>query len=98
MPAAVQRSTICPLRQRVTLRLVVRVMEIIDSTGFDKAGPTQLDGPTATAASKGSDAAIRHKRLAADLFACWVPGGRVRLVAGVLTGDDAFDETELEPF
>src|SRR3954452_23630743 len=35
MPAAVQRSTICPSRQRVTLRLVVRAMEIIDSTGFE---------------------------------------------------------------
>jgi hypothetical protein len=31
MPAAVQRSTIWPSRQRVTLRLVVRAMEIIDS-------------------------------------------------------------------
>jgi hypothetical protein len=31
MPAAVQRSTICPSRQRVTLRLVARAMEIIDS-------------------------------------------------------------------
>src|SRR6266545_3449143 len=35
MPAAVQRSTICPSRQRVTLRLVVRAMEIIDSIGFE---------------------------------------------------------------
>ena len=34
MPAAVQRSTICPSRQRVTLRLVVRAMEIIDSIGL----------------------------------------------------------------
>jgi hypothetical protein len=34
MPAAVQRSTICPSRQRVTLRLVVRAMEIIDSSGY----------------------------------------------------------------
>ena len=34
MPAAVQRSTICPSRQRVTLRLVARAMEIIDSTGL----------------------------------------------------------------
>lgn len=35
IPAAVQRSTICPSRQRVTLRLMVRAIEIIDSTGFD---------------------------------------------------------------
>jgi hypothetical protein len=35
MPAAVQRSTICPSRQRATLRLVKRAIEIIDSTGFD---------------------------------------------------------------
>ena len=35
MPAAVQRSTMCPSRQRVTLRLVARAMEIIDSTGFE---------------------------------------------------------------
>ena len=35
IPAAVQRSTICPSRQRVTLRLVVRAIEIIDSTGLD---------------------------------------------------------------
>src|SRR6201993_445702 len=35
MPAAVQRSTIWPSRQRVTLRLVVRAIEITDSTGFD---------------------------------------------------------------
>src|SRR5439155_23731681 len=35
MPAAVQRSTICPSRQRVTLRLVVRAMEIIDSIGLE---------------------------------------------------------------
>ena len=35
MQAAVHRSTICPSRQRVTLRLVVRAMEIIDSTGFE---------------------------------------------------------------
>ena len=34
MPAAVQPSTICPSRQRVTLRLVVRAIEIIDSMGF----------------------------------------------------------------
>src|SRR5258705_4138970 len=34
MPAAVQRNTICPSRQRVTLRLVVRAMEIIDSIGL----------------------------------------------------------------
>jgi hypothetical protein len=31
MPAAVQRSTICPSIQWVTLRLVVRAIEIIDS-------------------------------------------------------------------
>src|SRR6185295_4938938 len=35
IPAAVQRSTICPSRQRVTLRLVALAMEIIDSTGLD---------------------------------------------------------------
>jgi hypothetical protein len=35
MPAAVQRSTICTSGQRVTLRLVVRAMAIIDSTGLD---------------------------------------------------------------
>jgi hypothetical protein len=35
MPAAFQRSTICPSRQRVTLRLVERAIEIIDSTGFE---------------------------------------------------------------
>ena len=35
MPAAVQRSTICPSRQRVTLRLVVRAIEITDSTGLE---------------------------------------------------------------
>ena len=35
MPAAVQRSTIYPSSQRVTLRLVERAIEIIDSTGFD---------------------------------------------------------------
>ena len=34
MPAAVQRSTICPSRQRVTFRLVVRAIEIIDSIGL----------------------------------------------------------------
>src|SRR6478752_5358719 len=34
MPAAVQRSTIWPSRQRVTFRLVVRAMEIIDSMGL----------------------------------------------------------------
>ena len=34
IPAAVQRSTICPSRQRVTLRLVFRAMEIIDSMGL----------------------------------------------------------------
>jgi len=38
MPAAVQRSTICPSRQRVTLQLVVRAMEIIDSPGLGEAG------------------------------------------------------------
>jgi hypothetical protein len=35
MPAAVQRSTICPSRQRVTLRLVVRAIEITDSTELE---------------------------------------------------------------
>src|SRR6476619_2031477 len=35
MPAAVQRNTICPSRQRVTLRLVALTMEIIDSMGLD---------------------------------------------------------------
>src|SRR6478752_1226770 len=35
MPAAVQRNTICPSRQRVTLRLVALAMEIIDSMGLD---------------------------------------------------------------
>src|SRR5687768_8435342 len=35
MPAAVQRSTICPSRQRVTSRLVARAIEIIDSIGPD---------------------------------------------------------------
>src|ERR1700741_1019760 len=35
IPAAVQRSTICPSRQRVTLRLVALATEIIDSTGLD---------------------------------------------------------------
>src|ERR1700739_3165595 len=34
IPAAVQRSTIWPSRQRVTLRLVVRAIEIIDSMGL----------------------------------------------------------------
>jgi hypothetical protein len=46
----------------------------------------------------GERAAPRHERLAADLSACWVPGGRARLVLDVFTGDDALDETELEPF
>jgi hypothetical protein len=31
MPAAVQRGTICPSRQRATLRFVVLAMAIIDS-------------------------------------------------------------------
>ncbi len=31
----VQRSTNCPSRQRVTLRLVVRAIEIIDSIGLE---------------------------------------------------------------
>ena len=35
MPAAVQRSTMCPSRQRLTLRFVVRAMLIIVSIGFD---------------------------------------------------------------
>ena len=35
MRAAVQRSTIWPSRHRVTFRLVVGAMEIIDSTGLD---------------------------------------------------------------
>src|SRR5512144_2445127 len=35
MPAAVQRSTICPSRHLVTLRLVVRAIEIIDSIGLE---------------------------------------------------------------
>ena len=35
MPAAVQRSTICPSRQRVRLRFVARAMEIIDSIGLE---------------------------------------------------------------
>ena len=35
MPAAVQRNTICPSRQRVTLRLAVRAIEIIDSIGLE---------------------------------------------------------------
>jgi hypothetical protein len=34
MPAAVQRSTICPSRRRVTLRLVLRAIEIIDLIGL----------------------------------------------------------------
>jgi hypothetical protein len=34
MGVSVQRGTICPSRQRVTLRLVARAMEIIDSTGL----------------------------------------------------------------
>jgi hypothetical protein len=34
MPAAVQLSTVCPSRQRVTLRFVVRAVGIIDSIGL----------------------------------------------------------------
>jgi hypothetical protein len=37
MAAAVQRSTICPSRQWVTLRFVVRAIEIIDSIGLERA-------------------------------------------------------------
>jgi hypothetical protein len=35
IPAAVQRSTISPSVQCVTLRLVVRAIEIIESIGFE---------------------------------------------------------------
>ena len=34
MPVGVQRSTICPSRHRVSLRLVALAMEIIDSMGL----------------------------------------------------------------
>ena len=39
--------------------------------------PAYLDGSSAAAASRGVRAATRHERLAADLSAYWVPGGRV---------------------
>src|SRR6516165_7326446 len=54
-----------------------------------------------------ASAATATRRVAASLpqrewqwpsFSCSVPGGRVWLVANALTGDDALDETELEPF
>jgi hypothetical protein len=42
MPAAFQRSTIWPSRQRVTLRLVARAIEIIDSMGLRAVAATVL--------------------------------------------------------
>jgi hypothetical protein len=47
MPAAVQRSIIFPSRQRLTFRIVVRPIEIIDSNRLDAADRFEAGGVVA---------------------------------------------------